>query len=369
MSIGNDQRSHGLDNRHSSGHHIGVVSALGSQNTVLTGISGGRLLLGNGGRGLEGNVEVNVLSVGDSALDSAGKVGSGSEPARSHVLVEHVVVLGARHGGAGKARTKLETLGGGDGHHGMGQGGLELVETGLSEANGAVSNHAGDNTANRVVGVSVLLDNLDHLLTQSQIGTSHGAGGVDTFSGDALKGADPLLVGGGSVHGHIANLRNKGDNLNVVDGSQVLVGDGAGSHSANGLSGRRSASARRSLDAVLLLVGVVGMGGSRVVVHLRVVMGSLVLVLNQHSDGSTQSLAVLGSALNSNSVSLVSRSGESRLSGSSSGQLGLDIGLIEIHSGGDSIDNAADGLAVRLAVGGDLEKRAESAHFVCSVVC
>lgn len=276
-------------------------------------------------------------------------------------------MLGSRHGSSGKARTKLKALGGGDGHHGVGESGFQLVETGLAETDGAVPDHTGDNSSNGVMRVSVLLHNLDHLLSEGQIGTSHGAGGINALSSDALQSGNPLLVAGRSVHGNIADLGHKGNNLNVVDSSQVLVGNSSSSNSANSLSCRRSAASRRGLDSVLLLVGVVGMRRSGVVVHLRVVVGSLVLVLNQHGNGGTQSLAVLGSTLDSNRISLVSRSGQSRLARSSTGQLGLNIGLIEIHSGRNSVNNAAHRFAVRLAVGGDFEKRAESAHCVCYV--
>lgn len=76
--------------------------------------------------------EVDVLAVGNPALDSPAPVGGSTEFA---ILdFEGVVMLASGNFGTFESRSDLETLGSGNREHSMGQFGFELVEDGLSQA-------------------------------------------------------------------------------------------------------------------------------------------------------------------------------------------------------------------------------------------
>jgi len=79
-------------------------------------------------------------------------------------------------------------------------------------------------------------------------------------------------------------------------------------------------------------------------------MWSLVLVLHHHGDGSTKSVAKLGTAVNLHLVLLVAGGGERALAGTATRKLRLDVGFRQGKSWGDSVDNAAHGTAVGLAI-------------------
>lgn len=109
-------------------------------------------------RGKKGNaLEVDVLAVADTTLDTSTLVGLGTELAIG-LLDEGVVVQRTSDLGSLESGSDLETLGRGNGEHGVGELGLELVEDGLTESNGAAADDAGDVTTDRI-RVRLGLDN------------------------------------------------------------------------------------------------------------------------------------------------------------------------------------------------------------------
>lgn len=81
--IHNHQRGHRLDDRDSTGHDAGVVTALGLKDTLLEAVGGSSLSLTDSRRGLECDAEVDGGTVGDTTLDTAGVVGLGGETLRT----------------------------------------------------------------------------------------------------------------------------------------------------------------------------------------------------------------------------------------------------------------------------------------------
>lgn len=96
--------------------------------------------------------EVDVLSVGDTTLDSSRPVGGGAETS-TLTLDEGVVVARPGNLAALEARADFEALGGGDGEHGVRELSLELVEDGLTESSGDIADDADDGTADRVLSL------------------------------------------------------------------------------------------------------------------------------------------------------------------------------------------------------------------------
>jgi hypothetical protein len=97
---------------------------------------------------------------------------------RTGVRDEGVVVDAPLHLGAVEAGADLEALDGGDGQHGVGEGGLEFVKGGLAEPGGGVADDAGDGAAGAVVGVAQLSDAGLHAVRGLGVGTPHGQEGV-----------------------------------------------------------------------------------------------------------------------------------------------------------------------------------------------
>lgn len=231
--VHDDQGGHGLDDGDGAGGDARVVAALGLENTLLQGVGGSVLGLADGGRGLERDPEVDVGAVGDTTLDTAGVVGFGGEPLLGggvgtelgcHVGDnEGVVVDRAGNLTAAEPGADLEALGGGDAEHRVGDLGLELVETGLAQADGHVTDHAGNGATDAVVVVAELLDHLGHAGGGISIWAAGGYEGVDGLAVDGLDQVQELgLGGGGGVLGSrgeqvfVADGGDKGDDLNTV---------------------------------------------------------------------------------------------------------------------------------------------------------
>lgn len=305
------------------------MAALGGQDTLARAVvGGGGLLLADGGRGLEADAEVDGGAVGDAALDAAavvrlggelgagqaGPVGAGLEALGRLGGDEGVVVDRAWHLAATEAGADLEALGGGDGQHGVGQQGLHLVKARLAQPRGRVSDHAGDGAADAVGAVAELGDVILHVARGVLVGAAHGQELVDGSAIDALQQAQVLgvragagVLGGRRVEVDSADAGDEGDDLDAVGEAQVLLGDGPRSNAANCLTGAAPAAAGRGLDAVLLEVCPVGVGGPGVLVDggVAVVFGALVLVHDTQADWGAQGDAELGARLDLDTVFLV----------------------------------------------------------------
>jgi hypothetical protein len=104
----------------------------------------------------ENALEVNVLSVTDPTLNSTTPVRLSAQlPIR--LLNERVVVQRTSHLSSLEPGSDLETLGGRDGHHGVSEFGLELVEDGFAESDGGTADDAGDGATDGV-GVRLRLN-------------------------------------------------------------------------------------------------------------------------------------------------------------------------------------------------------------------
>lgn len=82
----------------------------------------------------------------------------------------------------------------------------------------------------------------------------------------------------------------------------------------------------------------------------RLTLGALVLVEHHHADGGAEGDAKLGARLDQDAVLFVTGGRDVALAGATARHLGLDVVLGELHAGGDAVDDAADGAAVRLAI-------------------
>ena len=89
------------------------------------------------------------MAVGDTALDAATPVRARSK-GTVRVFDEGIIVLATRDLRAAETRADLETLGGGNRHHGVAELRLELVEYRLAKSGGDAADDTGDGTTNGV---------------------------------------------------------------------------------------------------------------------------------------------------------------------------------------------------------------------------
>jgi len=150
--VNDDQRGHGFDDGDGAGDDAGVVPSAGGENSRGSVVPGSFLWLRDGCWGFETDPEVDVLAVGDTALDTSAPVCVGGE--RSVLSLDKpIVVFAARDFGSTETRADLKRFGGGYRQHGMSQFGFKLVKTWFPKTRGYVPDDATDGAANRVLSL------------------------------------------------------------------------------------------------------------------------------------------------------------------------------------------------------------------------
>lgn len=187
------------------------MAALGLENSLGFVVGSGCLRLADGSSGLEANSEVDVGTVGDTTLNTTRVVGlcgktrardtsSGSTRSSGRALGsrgdnEGVVVDATRDSCTAETRTNLEALCGRDAQHGVGQLCLHLVEAGLTQTRGDVTDNASDITTNAVLLLLVLCDQIGHAVVGLLVGATDGEELVDLLAGDSVDQLEELGVG------------------------------------------------------------------------------------------------------------------------------------------------------------------------------
>ena len=255
-----------------------------------------------------------MLAVADTPLDAAGAVGGGVHFPGFHD--EGVVVLASGLACAGEAATDLESLGGRQAHHRLREVGFEFVEDRFTKPDRDAADDTLDDAADAVTLGADFLDPLDHLPGGRGIGAAHG-GGVDLGGRDAcgvdrrvdvMDGADPgdALVAG-------------------VQGADNLAGDHAGGDASDGFAGGGAASPLPVADAVLRLVGEIGVRGTEHRLHLGVGRGAGILVVDGDQDRGAKGLAVEDAREDAACVLLLPRGDDVALAGAATVELDLDL--------------------------------------------
>ena len=286
-----------------------------------------------------------MLTIADASLDAAGAVrGRGDFPLLND---EGVIVLAASEACSGKAAANLKSLGGWKAHHRLGKVCLQLVKDGLSQRVRDSTNDALDGATNTVPLRSNFLDAGDHRLSGFQIGAAH-RGGID------LGGRDGRLVDFGV---QIVDGADVGDNLiGGVKHADHLTRHDASGHTAYGLAGRRAATTFPVPDAVLALVGEIGMRGAEHRLHLGVGRGARILVIDGHKDRRAEGLTLKYSGEDAALVLLLTRGDDVALARATPVKLDLDLLRSDRESGGTAVDDAAYSSAMGFTPSGDTEE-------------
>mmetsp|Transcript_11646 Transcript_11646/g.16492 ORF Transcript_11646/g.16492 Transcript_11646/m.16492 type:complete len:273 (+) Transcript_11646:355-1173(+) len=230
-----------------------------------------------------------------------------------------------------KPITALESLGGGNGHTGLGQIRLQLIKYGTTQSGRNIPGDAGDHSTDRISSLTYLIDPLQHFLRSLFIGTS------DNVRIDVLL-AECIVVNNTP---DILHLGHVGQNLDAMQILQDLASNRTGGHSPNGLSRARTTTTRNGPHTVLGIVGGIGMGGTVRHAHivLEIIARSMILVPHQHGDGRTGRHVVDGHAAQYlDAIGLVAGSGDTGLTRTASVQIDLDVLAGDLDAGGTPIE-------------------------------
>ena len=299
-----------------------------------------------GGNGLEGHAEDDVVAVADAALDAAAVVGGGGKARQ-----EGIVLLRTAQGSTGKAEAVLKTFDGVDGEHGVGKGGVEFVEGGSAPARRATGDEAFDDAAHGVAFAFDLEDELRHALGRRGVGTTHVVA-VDLVEGELVvvffkDDVTYLPRPCGDAHPEL---------------SQEDLCKRPAHHTAHGFAGRTTPAAAMVANAVFALVGEIGVGGSEDVAQVVVVRGVVLGVAHEKSDGGAGGASFKDAGEEFDLIGFAAWGGEAALSRSAAVELVLNEIGVDVEAGGHAVDDAAYADAVAFAKGGEAEELSEGVH-------
>ena len=139
----------------------------------------------------------------------------------------------------------------------------------------------------------------------------------------------------------------------------TLPGDGPGGDAHRGLAGAGAAAAAIVADAVLGLVGEVGVARAEQLLDPAVVLGARVLVLDEQADGRAGGQPLEDAGQDPHPVGFAPLGGVPALPRAAAVELALEVGLAQCQPRRDPVDHAADRRPVAFAEGRDPEQRAE----------
>ena len=259
--------------------------------------------------------------------------------------------------GAAEAAADLEALGRRQRQHRAGQGRLELVEHRLAQPSGHAPAYALHHAAQRVAVAPGRLDGLDH------------PGGGFRVRAAGGPGLHVLEADCGRIGGRfdVVHRLHPPQHLDAGRGVQQSAGDGRGRDPADGLAGRGPAPASPVPEAVLGVVGEVGVGGPVDIAQMLVGLRAGVLVSHQDRNRGTGGVAAEDTRQDLGCVGLGALGDEPALARAAPVEVSLNVRGVEGQPGRAAVDHHTDAAAVRLAEGGDPEQGPERAGHAFSI--
>ena len=145
-----------------------------------------------------------------------------------------------------------------------------------------------------------------------------------------------------------------------VQGADDFPGDDAGGDATDGLARGGAAPAFPVPDAILGLVGEIGMRGTEHGLHLGVGRGAGILVVDGDQDGGAKCLAVEDAGEDAAFVLLLTGGDDVALARTATIQFNLDLLGSDRETGRAAVDDATNPSAVGFPPGGDAEQSAEN---------
>ncbi len=250
-------------------------------------------------------------------------------------------MLAAALAHAAEAGAELDALDGVDAHQPVREIGFELVEHGLAEPDGHSLREHVDARADRVARAA----QLDHEA-------------LELLELRGVRAEERIVVDDVEIHGielERAEARQVAADPHADTLGQILACDRACRDAHDGFPRRRAAAAAVIADAVLVLVGVIGVAGPETVLDLRVVARALVDVLDEQPDRRARRDALEDARQDAHLVGLLALRDVAAPARAPALEIGLDRRLVEREPGRATVDDAAERRAVALAEGRHLE--------------
>ena len=233
---------------------------------------------------------------------------------------ERVVVLAAGQARAGEAAADLEALRRRQRQHRPGEVGLELVEDRLAEPGRHAARDALDDAAERVAVAA----------RARRCAPPCARPRPDRGSASASpRPSASVTVAGVDLRLDVVHLAHPREHLDAGDVGEQLARDRAGRDAADRLARARAAAALPVADAVLRLVGVVGVRRPVDVLHVLVGRRARVLVAHEQRDRRAERAALEHARQDLDAVRLLARRGEAALTGPAPVEVALDLGDVE----------------------------------------
>ena len=278
-----------------------------------------RLLRAHDRRGrLERDAHRHRLAVRDPALDAAASGSCACRSRRRRLRTNRSLCSLPVIRVPANPDADLDALDRRDRHHRLREVGVELVEHRLAPAGRHAARDRAHHAADRVAVLARLLDALDHRGRRRRVGAAHVVG-VDVAARHAVavdRRRDP------------GDLVDPRDDLDAARREQLLR-DRARGDPPRGLARARAAAAGDRANAVLRVVGVVGVARPVRARDRVVVLAARVGVADQHRDRRAERDAVEHARQDLDLVVLLALADDAALPGAPPIELALDVGLVE----------------------------------------
>src|SRR6266699_2077316 len=309
----------------------------------------GPLTLRDRRRRLKGDAKINILTVGDPPLDSAGEICARAD--MTTALLEGVIMFRPAHARRGKSRTDFETFGGGQTQHRFGEIGFEFVENGFAQPGWNISRNAFNHATQRIARGPRLLNEIDHVLRGCPIGTTN----------DRCFHLRSFDFGPINFRNDFVNLRNEGDDFDFwEERRQHLAGNGCGGDATDRFARAGAAAALPVSDPVFGLVGEIGVRRTKSFAHCFVRFRPRVLVSNKNCYRGTKSFPFENTRHNLTAIGLLSLRCYSALTGTTTIEFSLNLSARKRNPWRTTIDDHTDTATVRFAESGDAKKLAKA---------
>src|SRR5690554_2422528 len=294
---------------------------------------------GDTGGGLERQVSHQWLTRRDPSQHTPGMVG---EKALWRQLV---TVLTAPLGDHRKAVANLYPLDGVDAHQRMCQVGIQTVKYRLTQSRWYPFGHHGNLCTHRVLVATQLVHESFKLRYPFGVGTEKGI----------LVHRLPVfeINTDGAELTHIATYT---DTL----GCQVLLGDGTGCDPHGGLPGTGATAAAVVADTIFVMVGIIGVGRTKLILDIAVIPGALIGIFDQQPNRRPRGHTFEHAGKNTHLIGLTALRRVPRRARAAAIEITLQIRLAKRKSRRTAVDNGTQCRAMALAESGDSEKLAES---------
>ena len=143
----------------------------------------------------------------------------------------------------------------------------------------------------------------------------------------------------------VTHLRGESRDGNAV-ASQCQFGESAAYDPRECDAGRRASASAIVAEAVLLLIGIVGMGRTIECAISSIVLGTSIRIGNNKANGCSRGLALKDATQQTHLVGLFAPRGERALTWAATVQLSLNEGLIDRYARRHAVDDATDSLAM-----------------------